>query len=61
MVNMNKNVFYLKRNKYVDDTLTSTKASIDFLLEKRFIHSKNAHIYQQMLEWLKENHPEYLI
>lgn len=61
MVNMNKNDFSLKEDKYVDDALTSIRASIDFLLEKRFIDSKNAYTYQQMLEWLKENHPEYLI
>lgn len=56
-----KDKFILIDNKYVDDTLTSMRASVDFLLEERFIYLHNAYIYREMLEWLKENHLEILI
>lgn len=57
-----KNKFILTTDgKYVYDVLTSTKASVDFLLWKGFLYYKNAYIYKEMLEWLLNNHPEILI
>lgn len=59
---IHKNRFILTTDrKYVYDALTSTRASIDFLLEEKFIYYKNAYIYKEMLEWLLNNHPEILI
>lgn len=57
-----KNRFILTTDKkYAYDVLTSTKTSVDFLLEERFIYYKNAYIYREMLEWLIKNHSEILI
>ena len=58
---MNKSDFSLKENKYIDDNLTSIRASIDFLIEERFIYYDNSYIYQDMLKWLKEYHSELII
>ena len=57
-----KNRFILTTDKkYAYNVLTSTKTSVDFLLEERFIYYKNAYIYREMLEWLIKNHSEILI